>query len=168
MLQNGKLDAVSVGMGEKCLENLEKINFENYRFVINAGVCGSVNPDFKLFDTVSPLKVGSDGKFQTLIPLKQVKTFEEKLKKAGIKVSGTLQTVKTPVFDREEKQKLFSAGIDFIDMECFYLARKYPFLISIKIITDLPSFKEQKEHFVHITNGLERLKSAVSSFLSNL
>jgi len=159
---------VSIGIGEKCIESLEKLNFENYRFVINAGVCGSVNPELKLLETISPLKVAGGGKFQTAIPLKQVKNFEEELKNAGIKVFGTLETVKNPVFEKEEKNKLFLRGIDFVDMECFYVAKKIPLLIPIKIITDTPLSNTKNEHFAYISKGLDRLKIILGNILPKL
>ena len=84
------------------------------------------------------------------------------MKKAGIKVYGNLQTVKSPVFDRKKKKELFSRGIDFIDMECFYIAKKFPFLIPIKVVTDTPKFIDEKEHFLHILKGLDMLKSTIA------
>ncbi len=165
-MKEGKLDAVSIGMGEDCISNLEKIDFENYQFVINAGVCGSVNPDYNLFDIVSPLKVADEGKFHTAIPLNRVKDFKDKLKECGIKTEGSLLTVKNPVFKREEKENLFSRGTDFIDMECFYIAKHFPNLIPVKVITDTVYTESKKEnHFENITEGLEKLKNKVAEFL---
>ncbi len=76
-----------------------------------------------------------------------------------------LKTVKNPVFEKEEKNKLFLQGIDFIDMECFYIAKKLPFLIPIKVVTDTPKFIDEKEHFLHILKGLDMLKSTIARLL---
>ena len=155
-------------MGKDCIEKASKINFSNYRFVINAGVCGSVNPEFKLFDVVIPQKVFFEGENDN-INIQTEQLNKAKLEKAGIKLKGNLRTLLKPAFSREEKEKLFKQKIDLIDMECYHLLKLYPKIIPIKVITDtFHTENSKKSHLQHISEGLEKLKKATALLLKSL
>ncbi len=150
-------------MGENCVKKATEINFSNYRFIINSGVCGSVNPEFKLFDVVIPESVSIEQQEES------IKIHTEQLEKAGIKLKGNLKTLLKPVFSREEKEKLFKQKTDLIDMECYHLLKIYEKIIPLKAVTDtLTTENSKKSHFTHISEGLEKLKKATALLLKSL
>ena len=155
-------------MGENCIKKASEINFSGYRFVINAGVCGSVNPEFKLFDVVIPESASIEQQEESIkIHTEQLNKL--KLKKAGIKLKGNLKTLLKPVFSRKEKEKLFKQKIDLIDMECYHFLKIYEKIIPLKAITDtLNTENSKKSHLKHISEGLEKLKKATALLLKSL
>ena len=153
-------------MGENCLKKALEKDFSDYRFVINAGVCGSVNPEFKLLEVFIPETVSFE---QESINLQTEQLNKAKLEKAGIKLKGKIKTLLKPAFSREEKEKLFKQNTDLIDMECYHLLKLYEKIIPLKVITDtLNTENSKKSHFIHISEGLEKLKKATALLLKSL
>ncbi len=154
---------MSIGIGERCRDILLSIDFQKFKTVINAGVCGSVNPQLNLFETVIPSKVTLTTNYGTVIPL----TASDKIN--FFKKDLTLGTSFNPVLSKTEKERLYSLGIDIIDMECFFIAEKYPYVIPIKVVTDTPETKENSEsHFLNIGKGLDVLKNQTAKILKDI
>ncbi|GEM_PF-3711473 len=154
---------MTIGIGERCRDCLLSIDLKKYKIVINAGVCGSVNPQLNLFETIIPSKITLTTKSSTVIPLNipdNINAFKKNL---------TLGTSPEPVLSKTEKEKLYSLGIDIIDMECFFIAEKYPYVIPIKVVTDTPETSENlKSHLSNIGKGLEILKNQTAKIIEML
>ncbi len=154
---------MSIGIGERCRDILLSIDFQKFKTVINAGVCGSVNPQLNLFETVIPSKVTLTTNYGTVIPL----TASDKIN--FFKKDLTLGTSFNPVLSKTEKERLYSLGIDIIDMECFFIAKENPSVIPIKVVTDTPETSENlKSHFSNIGKGLDVLKNQTAKILKDI
>ncbi len=154
---------MSIGIGERCRESLLSIDLKKFKTVINAGVCGSVNPQLPLLEAVIPSKVTMTTKSNTVIPLNipdNINFFKKDL---------TLGTSPEPVLSKIEKERLYSIGIDIIDMECFFIAKENPSVIPIKVVTDtLETAENLKSHLSNTGKGLDILKNQIAKILKDI
>jgi nucleoside phosphorylase len=143
------------GIGE-LTSNFIKENkdfLRKFGLIINCGVCGSVNPDIKLFETVFPTKF--------IFENKEI-VFE--------KGKYSIATVKKPIFEKTEKLQI---NAHLIDMESYYFAefckQNNINFKAVKTVSDTLNTSEEKfAHLQNLNQALDFLKKETDKLLQHI
>jgi len=117
--QDTPIELILMGVGEKGVRRLEKLDWSDYMGFLHLGYCGGLSPDLKVGDLVFPEFCqnleGEKLQFETLHML---------LKAPGKVSSGAIVTSDKLIRSRDEKSKLFSATAAVaVDMETYTLVK---------------------------------------------
>jgi len=162
---NNSIDVFISGIGQKTFSFINKTDLSEYDLIIKAGTCAVIDPALSVLTTYIPNFIGNETD-KISINTKRV-DFLNKID--NLLLDKGLLTLDKPLFNEELHNDYLTKGFSFVDMESFYIIKKYPDkTFSLIAGTDTGSSSGKKDFFSNLNKASDILKNSLTNLIKLL